>query len=472
MDAKMALVVLLMLLIPASVSWDSDGASPTLLICAFDPYGEAIAVSNPGPGTADLFEFSLTDGEGTWAFKESFIIPAGSTVAFSSDPKCESFGGRYHIVVLGEEGFSKGKGSLVLNNTGDEIYLMKDGAVIDAVCYGNKKIDEGDIWSGPPADVKKGYYTLRVGGDTNTAEDWATRRPGVTEVDFDPKITYQAEVTPFLFPDSGGVPIYRALEAAEERVQIALYLLSSKNIFSLLCDLEDRGVDVTLLLEANPLGIDLIAYLPLMKALANHGGEIYLIGGDGERFPYMHAKYAIIDGYRTIISTENWTSDNLNGNVRLCSYGDDTGNRGWGAVIDSADLAFFMEQIFSNDIDMGYGDVRKFVDAYPNARAAGNLVYSSPEGEYCEAFQASVLPFLSPDGSFEAESYYMGISVERVYSQQQSIGSSMRDVAEGSPIWCMAQAASRGVDTRLIICESSAGSYSDEVCAGTLIKAA
>jgi P pilus assembly chaperone PapD len=145
MDTKMALMLSLTLAMAIIiVAGNSDAAPSSPEIRAFDPYGEAIAVSNPGPGSVDLSGFSLTDGEGTWIFKESFMIPAGSSVAFSSDPDCRSFGGRYHIVALGENGFSKAKGSLVLNNTGDEIFLMKDGAVIDAVCYGSKKIDGPD----------------------------------------------------------------------------------------------------------------------------------------------------------------------------------------------------------------------------------------------------------------------------------------------------------------------------------------
>ncbi|MBR4226404.1 MAG: lamin tail domain-containing protein [Candidatus Methanomethylophilaceae archaeon] len=474
MDARMAasFIPLALSVILALLSV-SDEVSSEPRIYAFDPYGEAIAVSNPGSVAVDLNGSYLTDGEGTWNFTEPFKIPAGGVAGFSLKPDCGSFGGRIGIVTVGEKGVTKGKGSLTLGNTGDDIYLMKGGKVIDAVCYGGKRIDDGSVWSGPPMDIRKGYYCVRTGGDTDTADDWILRRPGVTEIGFEPGRRYAADVLPFLFPDSGGVPVYRALESAESSVMVSMYLLSSRNVYALLCDLEDRGVEVTLLLEAAPLGIDMVPFVPLMKSLEDHGGEVFLIGGaDEDRFPYMHAKYAIIDRCKVVLTTENWTKDNLNGEVRPCSYGDDIGNRGWGAVVESSGFAKFMEGVFRNDSSMAYGDVKRFSAEYPNARSAGSLRYVPPTGSCGSLHHADVVPFLSPDGSFDAESYYMGLSRERLYSEQQSIGASYRDADEGTPLWCMVQAVARGVDTRLVLEASSAGSYAYSLCASTGIKAA
>ncbi|MBR6204348.1 MAG: hypothetical protein IKQ60_04735 [Candidatus Methanomethylophilaceae archaeon] len=463
----LALLVVLVLL------FASDDVSSEPRICAYDPYGEAIAVSNPGSAAVDLNGSYLTDGEGVWSFSESFKIPAGGKVGFSLDPSCESFGGRIRIVTVGNEGVVKGKGSLILGNTGDDLFLMKGGKVVDAVCYGGKAIDDKAVWSGPPMAVKKGYYAVRTGGDTDSADDWTLRRPGVTEHRFDPGSRMDAEVLPFLFPDSGGTPVYRALESASSRVAISMYILSSRNVYALLCELEDRGVEVALLLEAAPLGVDITPYVPLMRSLEMHGGEVRLIGGtDSDRFPYMHAKYAVIDGCKVVLTTENWTKDNMNGEERPCSYGDDVGNRGWGAVVESERYAAFMEEVFRNDSSMAYGDVRRFSEEFPNAHPAGEMRYSPPSGGSGAFLYASIVPFLSPDGSFEAEAYYMDRSAERLYSEQQSIGSSFRDADEGTPLWNMAQAAARGVDTRLVLEASSAGTYAYSLCASTGIKAA
>ena len=96
-----------------------------------------------------------------------------------------------------------------------------------------------------PFEVTKStkYFLQRIDGtDTDSAVDWVEIRiiPGQTqnplEVD-----KYTATVTPFLFPDSGGIPIYQALEKAQESVFIEMYELRSPNIYALLIQLEERG---------------------------------------------------------------------------------------------------------------------------------------------------------------------------------------------------------------------------------------
>ena len=128
-----ALLIPLALALVLVLLFVSDDVCSEPRIHAFDPYGEAIAVSNPGSSAVDLNGSYLTDGEGTWAFTRSLRIPAGEALGFSLDPDCTSFGGSIRIVTVGEEGVVKGKGSLILGNTGDDLYLMKDGKVIDAV---------------------------------------------------------------------------------------------------------------------------------------------------------------------------------------------------------------------------------------------------------------------------------------------------------------------------------------------------
>ncbi|MBO4569034.1 MAG: lamin tail domain-containing protein [Candidatus Methanomethylophilaceae archaeon] len=463
----LVLAVLLAVYLSPVVSADSQ----EFKISAFDPVKEAVAIMNVGKAEADLKGYSIYDGEGSWEFKESLRIPAGGVLAFSSDQKCDAFDGKFPFVAVGENGLRKGEGSLILNNNGDQIYLMKSGKAVDAVCYGNKSISDGSLWTGPPADVRRGYYTSRTGGDTDTADDWQLCRPGVTGFRFDPDGGYGAEVTPFLFPDSGGAPIYNVLSSAKEKVEICLYHLGSRNVVSLLCDLEERGVDVVLLLEAEPLGIDLIEYVPMLASLVACGGEVLLIGGGDGRYSYVHAKYAIIDGETTIVTSENWTVDNMNGAPRQCSYDDDVGNRGWGVIVRSREMALFAEQVFRNDCDTRYGDVRALLEEYPNPRPYVKPRYVQPSEGSWEGYSARVVPFLSPDNSLDAEKYYMGASSYRVYSQQQSLGSSYKDLPDGSPLAVMAEAAERGADVRLIL-GGDTGPFCDSLCASTRIKAA
>ena len=230
-------------------------------------------------------------------------------------------------------------------------------------------------------------------------------------------------------------------------------------------------MEVTVLLEAEPLGIDLIEYVPLMKAASDSGVKILLIGGKDDRFSYMHAKYAVVDGSKTVITSENWTTDNMNGSFRECDYSEDTGNRGWGVIIDSREYAYFTEQVFLNDADGSFGDVRSFETVYPNAKTVSDLVYRPPEKRELASYAADAVPFFSPDGSIDAEYYYMESVSGRLYSQQQSIGSSYRDLSGKTPVTVMSEVSKRCPDVRLIIGDSSLKSFADTLCAGTGIKA-
>lgn len=72
---------------------------------------------------------------------------------------------------------------------------------------------------------------------------------GTYESVFDPTKEFDAEVTPMLFPESGGIPIYRALEQAKKSIFLAMYTMNSDNILGCLYDRLENGVEVTMLLE-------------------------------------------------------------------------------------------------------------------------------------------------------------------------------------------------------------------------------
>ncbi|MBO4763336.1 MAG: PKD domain-containing protein, partial [Candidatus Methanomethylophilaceae archaeon] len=291
---------------------------------------------------------------------------------------------------------------------------------------------------------------------------------------FDPSLSYDAQVTPFVFPDSGGVPIFDAVSKAKETVYIEIYQFANKNMYALLCNLEKKGVDVILMMEAAPeggYGID-DATLSRMKALVDAGGEVKLIGdASGDRFSLVHAKYAVVDGKTAIVTSENWTTDNLNGKIRDGTYSADYGNRGWGAVIESAGFASYMTSVFMDDLNGP--DTRDFSAVYPKATADKNLNYKAPSGGSFKTYSAKVSPMLSPDNSRATEDYWMSKSTSRLYVQQQNIGYSYQDWTEKtSPLFTMNSRASSGVDARLIINDNNTSSLISKMNSGSLIKAA
>ena len=450
-----ALMMLLCVVPVVSDTGDAAGDANGVLIHEFDPYKEGVSLKNHGTGSVDLKGYIITDLEGEWIFDKKYTLAAGAVVTVvNKKADAGDFADRYDTLEVGEGVVKKGTKNIALGNNGDDIYLKNGGTVIDAVCYGNFTITDNSIWLGNPAPVKKDKWTVREGNyDSDTSDDWFVHVPGWTDIGFDASVRYDAVVTPFLFPEHGGVPIFKALEAAEETVFINIYFLGSKNMYGLLCDLEENGVDVVLLHEGNPLGIDLEeGYTSYMKQLVDAGGEISFIGGvSGDRYSYDHAKYCIIDGETTIVMSENWTDKNLNGTV-LDSYptSDRYGNRGWGAIIESTEYAAVMKEVFDNDSDPQYGDVRKFQDVYVNVTAS-NLYYDSPVGSHTfTSYEAQVAPMLSPDSSYDTVVHYIQNATERVYSEQQDLGASYAPWND-SPLNEMKKKADQGLDVRFIL---------------------
>lgn len=442
---------------------DSDAdALDGLMLYEVDSYGKGVAVHNYGSSAVDMKDYaiadmpSLTGGEGTITFSSSLKVPAGSTLVLvktydSSSAFCSQEGAACYSWEDNTAGISASS-RFNLSNTKDDVYLFKGSTIIDAMCYGSTAISDSSLWSGSSVAVCKNGWMMRVGTeDTNTSSDWRGYIPGQTTFTFDPTLQYDATVTPFTFPESGGVPVYKAVSDATESIRIEVYMLQSRNMMGLLAEKASQGVDVDILMEGNPLGYksSLESAAPYYRHLVDKGVEIRFIDvGSVDRYSYDHAKFAVIDGDTVVVTSENWVTDNLNGTIRETSYTSTSeGNRGWGAVIESREYASFMDGVFENDWSTDYGDVKTFTEQYPNARSS-TPYYSQPAswGSF-PSYSAKVTPVLSNDSSYAALEYYTSNATKRLYCEQQSLG---YGVGVG-PLKMLADAASRGVDTRLVL---------------------
>ncbi len=481
--AVMAIVCIVPLADDSSGSGDANG----LLLYEVNPYGdgEGVSVKNYGSSNVDLRDYVISDAmdytktEGYITFEQSIVLRPGETaIICASIVEGDYFSDRAGAHAFGEDGVTKNR-SFTLSDSGDDVYLFKNGTLIDAMFYGNKDAPEDcDYWTRYSVSIPKYDYVVRTGDfDTDSADDWFKVVEGGTNLPFDPDLKFDAEVTPFLFPDSGGIPIYDQLESAQESVFITMYQFGSANALALLCQLEQRGVEVTLLLEGEPMeGADSLNISGL-KTLREAGGEIRLIGvsdeSGGDRYSFVHAKYAIIDGDTVIVTSENWTTDNLNGSIADEVYASGNGNRGWGAVIESVEYAQYMQDVFDNDYSMEYGDVKEFDEVYPNARST-TLTYVPADDAEFRSYSTQVTPVLSLDNSYRAMEYYMANAKERIYAEQQSLGSSYMNLSESSPVYKMKLAAGEGVECKLILSSGITGidSQLTTINAGTLVSAA
>ena len=456
----------------------------------------SVTLINTSSKTIDLNNYSITDGEGTLTISKSLKIGPNETVTVTNGNNIHRYltdnPNQYKV----NDGTIVMKKSFSLSTSGDDIYLKDDsGKIIDAVCYGNKTIMDDKIWIGEPVNKANNSVIKRINlNDTDSAQDWIPYES--MGLRFDPELKYDATVTPFLFPDDGGVPIYEALDKATKTVFITMYQLSSKNIYSKLIELEGRGVDVTILIDGGSLGWSgMNRDLGYMQKLQEAGGEIRLIDATPyDRYTYVHAKYCIIDSKTTIITSENWTADNCNGSIIDSSKvysGSSKGNRGWGAVIDSVDYASYMKKIFDNDYSTKYSDVRTLDDFIKEKNVVptdpGIMNYIEPShSKTFASYSAKVTPMVSYDSSLDAETYYMTNAKYRLYTEQQSlspnyykIDGSLLEKTDG-PLKSLIDASKKdNMDVRFILStgtdkdsENTAKNVVSVINSNTLVKSA
>lgn len=449
-----SLLFLVCAFVPLASEYDAANTGIVLYEVNIFNEDEGVSLHNYSSYDIDLKDFCITDNpqksssEGSIGFSQSLIIHSGETLTFVKDKSADSgFPGRHTTYRNGESGVTISN-NFALNNSKDDVYLFYGNNIIDAFFYGDVEISDKNLWSGDTFTPKKNSFAVRISAEGGSASCWTNYRIGQTNLQFDPELQFDATVHPFLFPESGGIPIYNALEDAKKSVCLTMYQLSCDNVYALLQKLSLKGVDVTVLLEESQ-GYTTQSPSPA-KALVDAGCTVKLIGGvSGDRFNLVHAKYCIIDGTRVIVTSENWTWGNLNMEV-VTDPIEGQGNRGWGVLIDSPSYASYMMDVFENDINGEYGDVIDFSDAAPYAKAK-TLTYTAPTKKVqLPSYRCKVTPILSPDNAQQAQIYYISNSTYRVYSQQQSLDNDFLSRTD-NPYSAMVSKDSGGIDCKLIL---------------------
>ncbi len=481
-----AIIVAMLCIVPMAADTEASGEADGFLLYQISPYGddEGISVYNYGNSTLDLKGYQIATKKYTMTVTESISVGSDTSVTlYNKDVEGSVFAGqvpshRFSDVCT----LSDGKPISIDNifiNSGDYVQLKdSSGNVIDAVYYGKITIDE-KYWTGKALTIPSKSIFQRIGTyDTDSADDWSKYVPGRTSLPFEPDLKFDAAVTPFIFPDSGGIPVLQALESAEKSIYITIYQFSNTNVYSLLCDKLDQGVEVKLLAAGNCLNYEeqMSKDVTYMKALVDRGATVRIIGLDDSsvtnRYAFVHAKYTIVDEEKVIITSENWTTSNLNGSLTDNPYAGDHGNRGWGAIIEGTDYTEYMMKVFEQDFKEDYGDVKDLLTAYPNVKSATIAEYKAPESATFTSYNAKVTPVLSADNSGKAIEYYIDNATERVYSQQQSLGSSYQKLGSDSPVTMMAEKASAGVECKAIFSANISNDVIIKINQSTFVKTA
>ncbi len=424
------LILFLLLSVPIDVADGSD--TGYVRLSAVMPTGdsEGVAITNYGCDPIDLRDYHLSDGEGTVTFTDSIALDGGSTIfILKSEP--ESWMGIDDYLKHGDRGVTS-KGFL-LNDSGDDIYLYEGDTLVDSFVYGNVISDIG--WNGDSFQkIPKKCYAKRTSLiDTDSSKDWEIHVPGRSDLTMPEG--YASKITPFVFPDSKGTPVKDTIYGAKVSVDISVYILTDADVISSLLHVLSDGVKVRILLEGSPAGGIPLTERTAMATLVSWGADVrFIVSDDGyKRYDYLHSKYALIDGERTIVTSENWTDSSFNN------------NRGWGAIISSKGYTEYMGSIFESDFN-GTMDIRTFKELYPKENKGTYSGYV-PSGTSFASYDAIATPVLSPDFSHSAMKSFISSAKERLFVEQLEVEYDWLEGDDNPLSWMIDSPA----DSRLLI---------------------
>ena len=276
-----------------------------------DNVGEYLVLEVP-PGTR-LANWTVTDGHASARLPNATV---SGRIALSAAPNVTDR--------LTDDPVLELEGNLRLAVDGDALELRNGTATVDRVTYDRAPI--ADRWyrerspdRGPTESAAEGDWHPRG----------ATCLP-VSSVDVD-------EATAFVLPDSPEVPL-ETLRSADRRLLLAGYTVTSGGVADELVAAADRGVDVAVLLESGPVGGTPRPTDAVLERLVRADVDVRVIGGEGARYRYHHAKYAVADD-RLLVTTENWKPSGVGG----------AASRGWGVRLEDASLAADLARAFRAD---------------------------------------------------------------------------------------------------------------------------
>ena len=416
---------------------------------------EYVAITNSGTRSINIEGWNLTDNEGTIIFP-SFSIAPDQTVYVTRTAsvfvaQMSSITGK-DIIPDFEYGFDSdtepkvrqmhAEGSFALRNSGDEVILQdKSGGTVDVVIYGNS-VYEDDGWQGEPLkSPREGMVYKREGvKDTDQSEDWILLPLGASY--FPPEIIHGfGEVTAFVSPDCSFTILQSELDNASASMYINLYQFENPYLMDLVLDALDRGVNVFLLLEGNPIGGIHDEELYIAAKIRARGGEVRFAND-----PFInHAKYVVIDSETTMIMTENWKNTGI-------PYDNTFGNRGWGIVIRDQAVANYFKAVFIDDFQRGKVDLPAGLETESISRDIPLSAYKPVFVPLTLNCNFTLLPVLAPDTAMSNETILGAISEaeESIQVQQFSTGRFWAD-ADNPFIFALIEAARRGCEVKVLL---------------------
>ena len=309
-----------------------------------------------------------------------------------------------------------------LSASGDRIELRRNGSPVDVVAYDRAR--EGYRWRASWGEWRPRGYEPRS-----------------------PRRTAGANVTPFVLPDSPGLPV-EPLRDADDRLFVAGYTLTSERVADALVAAADRGVRVRVLLEGSPVGGFSARSARLLDRLTAAGVAVRILDGEVERFRFHHPKYAVADD-RAVVLTENWKPSGTGGRS----------NRGWGVVAEPSARAGATDGTVADDLaalfaaDFAARDARSWrafradTEFHEGGRANGS--YPARFDAPPEPTAADVTVLTAPGNAADRIVARIDAADERVLAVAPRVGG-----PDDRIVRALRRAADRGVDVHLLLSDA------------------
>ncbi|RQH03092.1 phospholipase D-like domain-containing protein [Natrarchaeobius oligotrophus] len=369
--------------------------------------GEYVVVAVPD-GTS-LENWTITDGHTTAALPNETV---SGRIAVSADPDVAADLTDHPVLEL--------DGTVRLAVDGDELSLRNGSRTVDAVAYDRAPVAER--WHRTDDEP---------GGDRGA---WVPR-DGTC---FPPTRSGVGDATAFVLPDSPEIPL-ETIERADDRLLLAGYTVTSDAVAAALVEAADRGVDVAVLFESGPVGGTSESTEPVLETLESGGVDVRAIGGEGARYRFHHAKYAVADD-RIVVTSENWKPSGTGGES----------SRGWGVRIDDTALAAELATVFRADFE-GW-------DTQPSAAFRENATFvdeGGPDRPREAEFETNHAPrtvsvdaaelLVAPDNADRRLEDLLARAENEILVKQASVDADVGVLEES------VAAARRGVDVRILL---------------------
>ncbi len=496
MRLKRSLLLFVLLVIVSISGWPVPAAQalsvthPIITEVYYDTYlayepEEFIRINNPTSLTVQLDNWLISNGAGQILFPSGTNLTPGAS--FYVTKKAASFQQEMAQKASFEYGADTDpavpqmvvSGSVpVLSNTGGQV-LLKDpqGNVIDAMAYGSSSY-AGAGWAGSPAPgVSEGVILERDRDeaaseyqDTDTASDWDDLRVytvGQSHWPY-PSFTFTGNVTAYASPDSSYQVLANLVDNAVTSIDLNIYEFFNLSLMGRILNALQRGAKVRAFIEGNPVGGLSDEQRYVSQQIINAGGQVrYIITDDAndihDRYTFDHAKYAVIDGQKVFVQSENWKNTGV-------PVDPSTGNRGWGVIVDNPDVAAFFSQVFEGDWNPAFRDSYPYTagTAYGEPAATFLPDRTIPTGAYVSPFAAAtftdtftISPVLAPDSTLLTTRSMLGLMkdakktlyIEQLYIHKYWGGASTGSTTSTPDIYLeeAINAARRGVKVRILL---------------------